>query len=150
MTAFLGKDWEMKMKRSRGLDSLLQEINRETMSSVSIKIKDSRAGSLMTVAIPRPAPAPCSGCGTVGRLRCEVCHAWYCTAFCQASDWQRHRGNCVHPPALLWPDGVLYQVKEEVLVPCEEEEKEQDTIINFNDVQDHDERNSSDTMDELK
>merc|ERR1719153_1444202 len=124
------------------------------MASVSIQIKDSRAGSIMTVAIPRPAPAPCSGCGTVGRLRCEVCHAWYCTAFCQASDWPRHRGNCVHPPALLWPDGVLYQVEEEVLVPGEEEEKEQDKIVNFNqlvsDVQDHDERNSSDTMDEPK
>merc|ERR1719369_2733982 len=125
----------MNMKRSRGNDKVREKINIETMSSVSIQIKDSRAGSIMTVAIPRPAPAPCSGCGTVGRLRCGVCHAWYCTAFCQASDWPRHRGNCVHPPALLWPDGVRYQGEEVVL--SDEVEEQEDTMMTINQLVSH-------------
>jgi len=116
------------------LDSLLQEMNRVTMSSVSIQIRH-RAGSLLTVTVPRPAPAPCSGCGAAGRLRCGVCHAWYCTAFCQASDWPRHRSNCVHPPALLWPDGVRYQGEEVVL--SDEVEEQEDTMMTINQLVSH-------------
>merc|ERR1719233_2874547 len=127
------------------------------MSTVSIKIRNRnpRTGSPLTVTVLRPAPEPCCGCGGAGRLRCGVCHAWYCTAFCQASDWPRHRSNCVHPPALFWPEGVLYQ-GEEVLVTGEEEEQrqEQDTMMTFKQLgsneQVHDEGNSSDTIDKLK
>eukprot|EP00092_Neocalanus_flemingeri_P017770 GFUD01019227.1.p1 GENE.GFUD01019227.1~~GFUD01019227.1.p1 ORF type:complete len:1003 (+),score=360.29 GFUD01019227.1:61-3069(+) len=90
------------------------------MSSVSVKLLHPKSGVPLTMTVPLAVAGPCGYCGVVGRLRCSVCRAWYCTGHCQASHWPVHRRDCVRPPPLLWPDGSRYE-GEEVVVPMVEE-----------------------------
>jgi len=94
------------------------------MSDLRIKIVSPRMSGALMVRVPAPVPGPCSSCAGPGRLRCSVCLAWYCTAYCQASHWPLHRRECTSPPPLLWPGtGVIYKGEEVLLLEGKEEQE---------------------------
>ncbi|XP_069961395.1 protein tudor-like [Cherax quadricarinatus] len=45
-------------------------------------------------------PYPCVSCGTLGKFRCSVCKALYCSEKCQMNDWYYHKNTCSPPPLL--------------------------------------------------
>ncbi|XP_064106796.1 uncharacterized protein LOC135215776 [Macrobrachium nipponense] len=65
----------------------------------------------------QPRPCVADGCSSIGKLRCSVCKAFYCSKVCQIDDWFSHSKSCRKPPPLENFDDNSNETGEEYTAP---------------------------------